>query len=130
MSHSGTWFWFSDSRDRVCVARGLTLSVEHGRQIPVVVIGIGLGIEQWIFSRARPIHVAICVNCLLVLGVGNSEEIAVRVVGKGDGTVDRIHRLRDPIKRIWRINRFLTKRVRHIAQQARNIEESLGFSWR
>ena len=81
----------------VRVGRGLTLPIEHGRQVPVVVIGVGLGPEERISSRDRAIHIVGRVDRLLALGIGDGEEIAIGIIAKLRDTVDRVGGLGDAI---------------------------------
>ena len=63
----------------VDIGDSLTLTVKDGRYIVVIVIGVSVGIEQRIFSRARPIHIAVRVHRLLRFRIGDSQQIAARI---------------------------------------------------
>jgi hypothetical protein len=67
------------------IGRRLALSVEHGGQVAVVIVRVGLGPEQRIFSRRRSIHIVGCVHRLLALRIGDGEEVAIGVIGNGMG---------------------------------------------
>lgn len=68
----------------------MTLAIGDGGDIPVIVIGVGLGVEERIFSRPRPVHVVVRVDRLLALGIGDGQEIAVGVIG--GSAIDLIQR--------------------------------------
>ncbi len=110
----------------VRVGRGLTLSVEHRGEIAIVVIGRGLGSEQRISSRDRPIHIIGRVDRLLALRIGDGEQIAIGIVAELRDTVDGIGEQGDPVQRIRRIDRFLTQGIDDAAQSSRRIQHALG----
>lgn len=84
----------------VRVGRGLTLPIEHGRKIAVVVIGVGLSSQQRISSRDRPIHIVGRVDRLLALGIGDGEQIAVRIADK-DGVIQELVIARRCSVKLW-----------------------------
>jgi len=57
----------------VGVGRHLTLAIGHSGKIAIVIVGVGLRVEQRILPRARPVHVAIGIHRLLALGIGQGE---------------------------------------------------------
>ena len=89
----------------------MALSVGYRGQIAVVIVGVRLGVEQGIFSGARPIHIAVRVDCLLRLRIGHGEEITVWIVPELGHAIDRIGELRDPVKRVRSVDGFLTEGV-------------------
>lgn len=110
----------------VGIGRDLTLPIHVGRQIAVVVVGVSLGIQEWILPRARTVHVAIGIDRLLALGIGHGEEITVGIVPELRHAVNRIGELRDPIQRIRSIDGLLAQRVDEAAQPPRRIEHPCG----
>ena len=59
---------------------------------------------------------------LLGLCIGNGEEIAVGIVGKGGGTGEGAGQLRDPVQRVRRIEGLLTQRIDEAAEPPGGIE--------
>jgi hypothetical protein len=119
--------------DRAAVQRivgvrcDLALAIRDRGDIPVVVIGVGLGIEQGILSRPCSVHIVVRIHRLLGLGIRDGEEIAVRIIRERRIPVDGIGKLRDAIQRIGRIEGLLHERVGHGAYSARRIQNPLRF---
>ena len=63
----------------------------------------------------------------MALGIGDAQEIAVGVVGKGGGAVDRVRELRDAVQGIGRVQRFLPKRAGDISEPSGGIQNPLRF---
>ena len=75
---------FRPSVQRVIgVRRDLPFAIRDGGDIAIIVIAVGLGAEERIFSRPCPVHVVVCVDRLLALGIGHGQQIAVGVTEEG-----------------------------------------------
>lgn len=108
----------------VGIGRRLILSIKHRGEVPVIVIGVGFGIEQRILSRGRPIHIVRGIHRLLALCIGHGEEIAVGVIPELGDSVDGIGQLRDAIQGIGRIDRLLAQGVDEAAEPSRGIKRT------
>ncbi len=73
----------------VGIRRRLTLPIKDRREIAVVVVRVGFSIQERVFSGARPIHIAVRVDRLLRLRIGDSQEITVWIVAELGDPVDR-----------------------------------------
>ena len=91
----------------------MALSVKDRGHVPIVVVGVGFRFQQRVFSRRRSVHVAIGIDRLLRLRIGDGQEITVRVVGKSGRAVNGIGQLRDAVQRIGRIQGLLPQWIGH-----------------
>ena len=74
----------------VDVTGSLALPVEHRGQVPVVVVSVGFGVEEGIFSGACPVHIVVRVDRLLRFRIRDGQQIAVGIVPQLRDAIDRI----------------------------------------
>ena len=110
------------------IGRHLALAIRDGRHIAVVVVGVGLGIEQRIFARRHLIHVRIGIDRLLGLRIVDGEKITVRIVTESCHAADRIGELRDSIQGIRGVEGFLSEGVGEAPEAPGRIEDALGLT--